>query len=263
MKSLFPGMDPYLERRSRWLGFHNRFLTDIERALVRGLPDHYVTELEERLVIDDGGRYRADLSVWELDEPPQRPPSDAGGVAVMEATRTAPMAKEIILEAPEWFLTVFTQDGELVTTIELLSWSNKLPGKDRDAFVKRREELTTGPSNYVEIDLLRGGKPPSSEQYDDTHDLPHDYIVTLHEESARPVVGFWPISIRDRLPTIAIPLRPPDRPVMVDLQAAFEETFAVGRYAPRVYRQEVRPPLKDGDAEWAAGLLKEAGIEVT
>ncbi|MFO1041019.1 MAG: DUF4058 family protein [Planctomycetaceae bacterium] len=51
-----------------------------------------------------------------------------------------------------------TENRQLVTTIELLSPASMYAGPDRKAYLsKRRQLLLSGNSNFVEIDLLRGG----------------------------------------------------------------------------------------------------------
>lgn len=244
MKSPFPGMDPYLERRSRWAGIHTQLMAEFRRLINAGLPPGYVTELEERLVVDDAGSpgYRAEVIV--LDDGAAGPVR--GGAAVLEA---APETRIREQQMPERFLEVQTEDGDLVTTIELLSWSNKRPGRDRRAFLRRRSHLLEGESNYVEVDLLRGGRAmPECEGR-------CDYRVAVYVAESLDRFGFWPIGLRDRLPSTPVPLRNPDAPVPLDLQAAVDATIEVGRYAPRIYRKPVEPPLAGKDAEWAAGLV--------
>ena len=57
----------------------------------------------------------------------------------------------------EWDATVEDDEGHVVTTIELLSDSNKTAGQPSAAFEQRRASLIGGASHDVEIDLLRGG----------------------------------------------------------------------------------------------------------
>lgn len=252
-------MDPYLELRSRWLGVHNRFLAECDRQIVKSLPAGYVTDLEERIVTDEGGRYRAGLSVWERDSGPNAPAASGGGVATLEAVDAAvlapPIQIELELESPEWWLEVRSQDGRLVTTVELLSWSNKDPGEDRKKFLARRDELLAGDTNYVEIDLLRGGwRMPRCK-------TSAAYAAFVSDAAGRPTAGLWPIGLRERLPKIPVPLREPDPPAVLDLQATLEAVFQVGRYAPRIYGQAPEPPLSEADAAWIAGRVDAAGVE--
>ena len=242
MKSPFPGMDPYLEAPVRWLGIHNQFLADARRAIKRTLPPGYVTELEERLVIDEGGSYRADVSVKKWD-------GASGGTATASLLE-APVVRELPSPVSEWLIEVRTASGDLVTTIELLSWSNKRPGRDRDQFLARREELLAGDTNYVEVDLLRGGRTMPGCEVGDAA-----YRAFVSEASQRPRYGLWPIALRDRLPDLPIPLLPRDRPAELPLQSVLEDVLDVGDYVPRLYAEKLIPPLSVDDAEWATGLV--------
>src|SRR5690606_17544471 len=46
---------------------------------------------------------------------------------------------------------------EVVTIIEILSPSNKLPGEDRTNYIRKRNEIRESKSSLIEIDLLRSG----------------------------------------------------------------------------------------------------------
>ena len=48
---------------------------------------------------------------------------------------------------------------ENAALIELLSYSNKVPGRDREAYLAKREELLRTSVGFVELDLLRAGQP--------------------------------------------------------------------------------------------------------
>lgn len=55
MPSPFPGMDPYLERPSRWSGFHKSFVVSLSFALNSALPETYVAEVDERSTPEPDG----------------------------------------------------------------------------------------------------------------------------------------------------------------------------------------------------------------
>ena len=57
----------------------------------------------------------------------------------------------------------------------------------------------------------------------------------------------------------AIPLRPTDRDVPLDLQAIFEQCYRNGGYDDIDYRSEPDPPLSAEDAAWADALLRNQG----
>lgn len=48
----FPGMNPYLERRHLWPGFHNRLIAILAEELGPKLPGNYRVDIEERVEIE-------------------------------------------------------------------------------------------------------------------------------------------------------------------------------------------------------------------
>ena len=90
--------------------------------------------------------------------------------------------------------------------IELLSPSNKRAGDDREQYLAKRRELLRTPAHLVEIDLLRGWTPMPQEGRPEC-----DYSVMVSRAEKRRAADFWPIRLRDRLPVIPFPLRPPGR----------------------------------------------------
>ena len=68
-----------------------------------------------------------------------------------------------------------------------------------------------------------------------------------------------PAPLRERLPRIAIPLRPGDRDVALDLQQVVDDAYERGRYDRTDYRRPLKPPLSPEDAAWASELLAKAG----
>jgi hypothetical protein len=59
MPSPFPGMDPYLEKPSRWPGVHHELISVIRAMLTELLRPKYFVEVGERVYLstgDDPGR---------------------------------------------------------------------------------------------------------------------------------------------------------------------------------------------------------------
>ena len=150
---------------------------------------------------------------------------------------------------PAWqsYLEIRDRLGrELVTVIELLSPSNKRAGADREAYLAKRRELLRSTAHLVEIDLLRGRSPMPSE------DRPEcDYSVMVSRAEKRRAADFWPIMLRDRLPVIPIPLRPPDDAVPVDLQEVLHRAYDGAGYERFIYGGSPEPGLSADDAAWA------------
>lgn len=62
----------------------------------------------------------------------------------------------------------------------------------------------------------------------------------------------WPLGLRERLPTLPVPLRSPDPDVPLDLQAALDTVYDEADYSLTLNYDEppADPPLSEGDATW-------------
>jgi hypothetical protein len=139
---------------------------------------------------------------------------------------------------------------ELVTVVELLSPMNKRPGDHRAQYLSKRAIVRHGPAHLVEIDLLRGGHPmPAEERPECT------YSVLVSRGDRRPRADFWPLGLRDPLPTIPIPLWPEDGDARLDLRALLDRIYDESGYEDYVYKSEPDPPLAGDDATWARSFL--------
>jgi hypothetical protein len=134
---------------------------------------------------------------------------------------------------------------ELVTAIELLSPSNKKPGSDRQQYEGKRNRILTSPAHFVEIDLLRGWPRMPRRNAPKC-----DYCVQVSRAEDRPQAGFWPIALRDPLPTIPVPLSSGHADVAIDLQAVLHRVYDAAGYAAYIYEDEPVPPLDAEDAAW-------------
>jgi hypothetical protein len=134
--------------------------------------------------------------------------------------------------------------------VELLSPSNKQPGPDRVQYLAKRAEILAVSAHFVEIDLLRCGRPmPDTDRPECT------YSVLVSRAEERPVAGFWPIDLRQPLPIIPIPLRDGTPDAVIDLQQILRLVYDRGTYAEEIYEDNPDPPLSVEDADWARTLL--------
>src|SRR5205085_8491389 len=105
-----------------------------------------------------------------------------------------------------------SEERRIVTVIEVLSPSNKTGSADGQAYRLKREEYIANGINLVEIDLLRSGlRPPLGNPAPPIS----DYYVLVHRGWEKDRLGIWPISIRDPLPAVPIPLDPDIPDVML------------------------------------------------
>ena len=65
-----------------------------------------------------------------------------------------------------------------------------------------------------------------------------DYSVMVSRAEKRRAADFWPIRLRDRLPVIPIPLRPPDAAARVDLQEVLHRAYDGPGYEHFIYSGE-------------------------
>lgn len=257
MPSPFPGMNPYLEHRFIWPGFHERLIIRVADALITQVVPRYYVGTQHHLFVAGGG----DPGEW--GEPTDwSGNSDVsvlsgfgdGGAAVGTVTALAPTAVSVpTTDEPiraAWLEVRSAEDDEVITVIELLSPSNKYAGRDRDRHVFKRSRLLVSRTNLVEIDLLRGGPPMEWHRRP-----PCDYSVAISRPNHRPTVDFWPIRLRDRLPVIPIPLRPGEAEPLIDLQALLHQVYDAAAYQLHIYRHPITPALAPADADWAAELL--------
>jgi hypothetical protein len=150
----------------------------------------------------------------------------------------------------------------VVTVIEILSPSNKVPGPGRDLYLEKEEELKLGGVSLVEINLVRKRGPILAIP----HDLipgghPSPYAACVRRSWKRLELEYYPMALRERLPAIAIPLRRDEADIPLDLQSVLNECCEEGRYVEDIdYRDNPEPPLKPDDAKWADALLREKGL---
>lgn len=265
MPSPFPGMDPYLEEPGLWPDVHHGLISQIQAELNQRLRPKYHVRVEERVYIsdeNDPGREviipdlrvadtgRAGPHNWAAEEPA------AGYVAVAEPVVLTTLIDDEIREP---FLEVIDRhDRTVVTVIEILSPTNKVSGsRGRASYLEKRQEVMTSPSHLVEIDLLRCGVGIH------TRELlpPADYYVHVSRKANRPKGVVWPILLTQRLPVLAIPLRPADDDTPLDLQQVLNTAYDRAAYDLAVdYRREPVPPLREAQQAWAHTLLQRGGL---
>jgi hypothetical protein len=180
-----------------------------------------------------------------------------GGLLVLAAAGPAPE------EVRESYLTVRRAGSrELVTAIEVLSPSNKAPGAGRDLYLKKRNDTFASLTNLVEIDLIRVGErmPAFLEDWPKDAPPPGDYRILIARGNRQPLADLYVFGVRDRLPTIPVPLEPRVEEPKLDLQEIMTAQYDTFKYGAQIdYRREPVPPLSPDDAEWADRLLREAG----
>jgi hypothetical protein len=259
MELPFPGMDPYLERPSLWPDVHASLINAARDQIQARLSPRYTAVITpyvafESIEIAPVRIAVPDIGVFERDEPGE------GGLAI--AIAPAPLISTAVMEVPTRYARVeirTVDDETLVTAIELLSPANKRPGTEgADAYEKKRQELFRSEAHLLEIDMLRGGVRPRL-----ARPLPdHPYFIFLSRAARRPQIEIWPLSPREPIPVVPVPLLFPDPDVPLDLGQALRHSYRSAHYERRIdYRKAPPPPdLTDADAAWLDAHLRTVGL---
>ena len=150
--------------------------------------------------------------------------------------------------------------GKVITVIEVLSPANKAGGEGQKLYLQKQRDILHSDSNLVEIDLLRSGQRVMA--FPEHRILPErrrDYFVCVRCAWSGHQRELYGLPLRERLPTISIPLRQSDQPARLDLQSLLDQCYHNGRYDDIDYAVAPEPPLSGDDAAWAQALLKGAG----
>ena len=142
----------------------------------------------------------------------------------------------------------------LVTTLEVLSPSNKRHGTPGwDLFQRKRQGVLLGDVNFVEIDLLRGGR--RMPMLDPWPNSPYTLMVMRAKNPQ--LCRVWEASFQSPLPIIPVPLAKPDPDILLSLQPILDTIYQRFRYAQSInYAAELTPPLIAEESAWCRQLLQ-------
>jgi hypothetical protein len=266
MPSPFPGMDPYLESPAVWPDFHNRFIALLSEAMNAVLPSPLFCSLGSRVYVEESERRvepDADILSPNGSADGAPGPNSGGGIAVAGAAQARP----VIIDEPrdeitEWFAEIHASPGgeRLVTTIEMLSPTNKQPGSTgAQKYREKQREMLDAPVNLVEIDLLRGGQHTTAITATALRREagPFDYHVCVRRVAKPSKREAYPFRLQDSLPVIAIPLLPDQPDLTIPLQAILTRCYDTGQYTRRVrYDRPVpEPDLIPDQQKWVTEML--------
>lgn len=251
MPSPFPGMNPYLEHPDEWRDFHDRFVIALGDALTALVRPNYIVKVEQWLFIHEPPAEQRIL-IGYGDVTVARPRGVISGGAT--ATLSSPMMARIPAVDIEKHIFLEIQDRktrDLVTVIEVLSPTNKRPGPDREQYLAKRTNLIRSEAHLVEIDLLRAWPKMPIENASNC-----DYAIMVSRVEDRPDCNYWPLNLRDPLPNVPVPLRPPHGPVELGLKTVLDGVYDRAGYEDYIYNETPYPALSPEDAAWAKSLTE-------
>jgi Protein of unknown function (DUF4058) len=242
MKSLFPGMNPWLEGYL-WPDVHSRLAQVISELLAPQIAPKYVARLALATIMDSDpdseiGITYPDVEVLHRLDTANEPVVAYGGktMSITEPTLVMPFA----LPIPVRFPIVEVRDAannKLITAIEILSPVNKRNPNLID-YRKKIDDLHKRGVHVIEIDLLRRGTRPFSSK----KAVSHYQMMLLRAQSNNAVV--WSVNIQDKLPVLPVPLRAPDLDVFLDLGNAMDIIFERSLYYLSIdYAKDPAPPV--------------------
>lgn len=263
MNSPFPGVDPYIEACGLWEDFHGHLIEQMAETLAAAVPVHYVVRTGERaylvLAEQEGIQehsFKPDVEILSSTPAANRV---AGEVAVAESStevEATTMRAMIPTEYRESFIDIYALHPQrrLVTSIEVLSPSNKRFGSEGwELYLRKRRGLLLGAANLIEIDLLRGGE--RMPMLDPWPDSPYTLLVARRELA--PTCRVWRAGFQHPLPTIPVPLAPPDADVPLGVQPLIAAIYTRFRYDQDIdYTRPLDPSLNPAEAAWLEQQLR-------
>lgn len=256
MGSPFPGMDPYLEHPDLWSDLHHRLITTLADTLGPQVRPRYIVRVDFRT-------YRETVAGLELIG---RPDVDVRrvreqAVATYRASEP-PQPRTVRVPVTDVIRRGYLQvkdvaSGDVITATEILSPTNKRPGKNRRDYEDKRQAILDSSTHLVEIDLLRQYQPMPFEGAGETG----HYRILVSRSEKRPQADLYLLSVREPIPTFNLPLRSGDDEPLVDLNTLLHDLYERAGYDLSIdYTRDAVPPLEGKDTAWAAELLREAGL---
>lgn len=259
MPSPFPGMNPYLEYPGRWQEFHSRLIVAIADELGPRVRPKYRAAVELRVYEDASDELtligRPDTTVFQAMPNTELMASPPSGLVTVEPVMVEVPVPEAMRER---YLEIReVSSGEVVTTLELVSPSNKRSGKGRTLYEEKRLAIFRSRTHLVEVDLIRSFTPLPVRG----NVQPSLYRILISRSHQRPRAALYPFGLSDGIPPFPVPLKPNEPELIVDLQSLLHQVYDRSGYDLEIdYTQAPVPPLKGEDAIWANELLKQQNL---
>jgi hypothetical protein len=235
---------------------HNGLIAALQLSLAPQLRPRYYVAMEERVYITEPDQRvfvgRPDLAVvgQPAGETAPRPASSASSGLTVQVP-VPDEVRETYLEVRE------TGTDYLVTLVEILSPTNKRPGRGRRIYEDRRMEVLASRTHLVEVDLVRVGEPMPIMG----NGRASDHRILVSRGDCRPNATLYPFGVRQPIPSFSLPLKPGDREPTVDIGSILHDLYDRAGYDLRLhYTGDPDPPLPSAEAVWADQLLRQQGL---
>jgi hypothetical protein len=253
-------MDPYLEGRRIWPDVHHRLIAAIGDTLATQVAPGYFVAIEERayIVEVDQQEFVGVPDAAIIAATAQGEPSRGGGTATAVAVAAQVVTLPVYDRVREGYLEI--RDAvthEVVTAIEVLSPTNKIPGEGRRQYEAKRQHTLHTFTNLVEVDLLRGGEPMQM-----TPVPAADYRILVAAGWESPRALLYAFSLRQAIPDVPVPLRQGEQDAVLSVGPILAEVYDRARYDLRLdYRlPPPEPTLSQENAAWVEELLRARGL---
>jgi hypothetical protein len=249
-------MDPYLEHPTLWPGVHNGLIAALQLALAPQLRPRYYIALEERMYVTEPEQRvfvgRPDLAiVGHTDVESALPPVPSVSPVLTVRVPVPDIIRETYLEVRE------TGTDYVIAVLEMLSPTNKRPGRGRRIYEDKRLDVLATRTHLVEIDLIRTGEPMPILD----NSSASAYRILVSRGDCRPHATLYAFGVRQSIPRFPLPLKPADQEPIVDLGRLLHDLYDQASYDLRLdYTGEPDPPLPAPEAAWADQLLRQQGL---
>lgn len=254
-----PGMNPWLE--AYWGDLHTKLTGYACDALQPNLPGSLVARVEEYLTV---------AADQPTDDLPRRVAPDisitVSNFSVPDSTETAtatlqsPITEAVMVrrfnepQTRRRIRILDTSSGNrVITAIEFLSPANKGSDEGRRRYRQKQKEFYEADVNLVEIDLIRGGDwMLAADRLNVPRRLRDPYRICVTRATDDEDAEMYDVSFHFPLPVVAIPLRPEDDDVQLELQPLLDAAYINGRYGASIDYSVPPPPpaLDDVQIRW-------------
>ena len=257
MASPFPGMNPYLESPALWPEARSRLIVAIADALNPQLIPKYRAAIERR-VYDLSGNEAILIGIPDVTIEQRTDRQRPTNVAVMAQATPRKVQVPMPIEVRESYLQIKEiASGEVITALELLSPVNKRPGKGRNQYEEKREEILSSRTHLIEIDLLRSGKPMALA----TGDVESHYRILVSRSYQRPQADLYAFNLADEIPSFSLPLKTGEQEPVILLHELLDQVYERAGYEVAIdYAEEPMPAIGNEDTQWLDQLLRQQSL---